>query len=96
MSHSANTVSSHRLHPIERAERLPAWELHLGMTGFLYIVGPGPNAMQRVAREETLINLSVAAKAVHLLNQTKREDVDAGPADILDALRACGWDEDDF
>lgn len=95
MSHSADTVSSRRLHPVERAERVPEWETYVGITGFFYIVGPGPKAMKRVARERNLIVIGIANRAVALLNRKHRENMDAGPAEIMEALIACGW-EDEF
>jgi hypothetical protein len=96
MSHSANTVTDHRLHPSkELTPRVTEWEIHIGLTGFLYIVGPGPVAMQRAYRESTPPRLAIVQKALILLNQTKREDVDAGVSEILAALAACGWVDED-
>jgi len=96
MSHSAETVSSHRLHPTkELAPTLPPWEIHVGHTGFLYIVGPGPEAMRRAYRESTVERLTLVRRTVVLLNRTRREDVDAGPDEILAALIACGWVDED-
>jgi len=96
MSHSANTVAEHRLHPTkELTPRVTEWEIHIGMTGFLYIVGPGPSAMQRAYREATPHHLAITRRALILLNQTRREDADAGPAEILAALTAVGWLNED-
>lgn len=96
MSHSANTVADHRLHPTkELTPRMVEWEIHIGLTGFLYIVGPGQNAMQRAYRESTTEHLAVARRAAILLNQTRREDLEAGPPEILAALVACGWVDED-
>lgn len=94
MSHSANTVSSHRLHPVERADKCSKWETHVGMAGFLYIVGPGARAMQRVSRERNLISLSIANRAIQILSKTHREDFEAGPEEIIAALVACGWERE--
>jgi hypothetical protein len=96
MSHSAETVSSHRLHPTkDLTPRVHEWEVHIGMTGFLYVVGPGPSAMVRAYRSATDPHLALVRRAVLLLNRTRREDADAGPAEIRAALVKVGWRDDD-
>lgn len=95
MSHSANTVTEHRLHPSkELTPRVVEWEIHVGFVGYLYVVGPGANAMLRVCRESTPHHLAIARRAVILLNQTRREDADAGPDEIRAALLQVGWEEE--
>ena len=92
---SANSITNYNLHPTKHlTERSPEWEIHFGMTGMLYVVGPGPRAMQRVARIPNETFIQVARDAVILLNQTRREDSDAGPGDIREALLLCGWTEE--
>lgn len=38
--------------------------------------------------------LKIARKTVKLLNKTERENIDAGPAEILAALIKCGYKEE--
>ena len=96
MSHSANTVTSHRLHPSkEVTPRSDSWEVHVGLVGSLYVVGPGPKAMMRAYRASTPGHLDIVRRAVILLNQTRREDIEAGCPEIKDALVACGWADED-
>lgn len=96
MSHSANTIADHRLHPSkELAPRVTEWEIHFGMTGFLYIVGPGSKAMLRAYRESSPARLAIVRRAVILLNQTKREDCEAAAPEIRAALEAAGWEQED-
>ena len=95
MSHSANNVTHHNLHPTKHlTERTPEWESYFGMTGILYVCGPGSSAMLRVARIPNETFIHVARETVMLLNQTRREDCDAGPDEIREALLACGWVEE--
>lgn len=96
MSHSADTVTDHRLHPSkELTPRVTEWEIHIGFTGFLYVVGPGANAMLRAYREATPNHLAIVRRAVILLNQTKREDSEAAAPEIRAALISVGWEEED-
>jgi|APGre2960657404_1045060.scaffolds.fasta_scaffold153680_2 hypothetical protein len=92
---SANSITNYNLHPTRHlTERSPEWEIHFGMTGILYVVGPGPRAMQRVARIPNETFIQVARDTVIHLNQTRREDCDAGAREIREALLLCGWDEE--
>jgi len=92
---SANSITNYNLHPSKQlTERSPEWEIHFGMTGMLYVCGPGPFAMLRVARTPDETFIQVARDAVIHLNQTRREDRDACAAEIREALLLCGWDEE--
>ena len=87
MSHSANNITNHRLLPSkELTERVPEWEVYFGMVGYLYIVGPGPSAMLKISTNPTLFDIQLAQKAVIILNQTRREDSEAGPDEIKEIL----------
>jgi hypothetical protein len=76
---------------------LPEWEVYIGCI-FVYIVGPGPDAMRRCSERSltpgTKDELKIARKTVKLLNKTERENIDAGPAEILSALIKCGYKEE--
>lgn len=97
MSHSANNITAHRLHPSSAdctTDR--EWGIYIGpLSGFLFIVGPGEKAMRRVTRTPNEHFIEIARNCVILLNQTKREDVSAGPAEILEALIAVGYENCD-
>lgn len=95
MSHSAHSVSDHYLHPSkDLTPQVDEWSIHTGMTGMIYIVGPGPKAMKRAYREATPERMTICVRAVIVLNTTRREDVSAGPEEILAALLSCGWEDD--
>ena len=97
MSHSAETVSTHRLHPSkDLTPQVVEWEAYIGpLSGFLFVVGPGAGAMQRAYRSATTRHLELVRRAVILLNQTRREDIEAGSEEILAALAAVGWVDED-
>lgn len=96
MSHSADTVTDHRLHPSkELTPRMVEWEIHIGHVGYLYIVGPGPKAMLCAYRTQSTERLTILRRTVILLNQTRREDIEAAEPEIRAALVACGWEEED-
>lgn len=96
MSHSANTVAEHRLHPSkDLTPRVTEWEVHVGLVGYLYVVGPGPKAMLLAYRSAIPAHLAVVRDAVILLNQTRREDMEAADDEIRAALIESGWVEED-
>ncbi len=76
---------------------LDEWEIHVGYR-FLYIVGPGPEAMRRCSRPSwepgTEDELSIAKMAVAMLNKNHRENPADGEQAILSALIACGYKEE--
>lgn len=78
---------------------LPAWEIYTGSV-YLYIVGPGPDAMRRCSRRSmnpgTFEEKELAHKALEILNERFRENKDAGPTEILAVLVECGYEEDEL
>ena len=84
--------------PERLAPALPEWEIHVGSV-YLYIVGPGPDAMRRCSRRSvnpgTAIEREIAERALVLLNDRHRENNEAGEAEILTALVECGYEEDE-
>ena len=95
MSHSANNITTHRLHPSPATVKTDEeWAIHIGpLSGFLFITGPGATAMQRVSRKPTEHYIALARNAVIRLNQTHREDFSAGPGEIRAVLLEFGWEE---
>jgi len=76
---------------------LAEWELHQGYR-YLYIVGPGPDAMRRCSRPSWQPakpkEVKIAERALAILNEHHREDPSAGNDEILAALIACGYKEE--
>lgn len=82
--------------PERLAPMLPEWEIHTGCV-YLYIIGPGPDAMLRCSVRSmnpgTAEERELASLAILLLNERYRENKDAGPVEILAVLRECGYEE---
>ena len=83
--------------PDRLAPHLPEWELHVGSV-YLYIVGPGPDAMRRCSLRSinpgTPEERNLARRAIAILNERHRENKEAGEAEILTALLECGYEEE--
>ena len=84
--------------PERLAPALPEWEIHVGSV-YLYLVGPGPDAMRRCSRRSvnpgTTAERELAQRALVILNNRHRENKEDGPDEILAALVECGYEEED-
>lgn len=88
---------AHPSNPANWQPLLPEWEIHVGSV-YLYLVGPGPDAMRRCSRRNinpgTPEEWALARKALAILNDRHRENKDAGEAEILAVLLECGYEEE--
>lgn len=77
----------------------PEWEIHVGSI-YLYLVGPGPNAMRRCSKANyqtpgTPEEWEIARRALAILNERHRENNEAGEDEILAVLVECGYQEEE-
>jgi len=77
---------------------LDEWYLWVGSI-YLYIVGPGSTAMRRCSRRNmnpgTPEEIALAERALAILNEHHRENVADGEPEILAAMLACGYEEEE-
>lgn len=85
--------------PDRLAPAVPEWEIHTGSI-YLYLVGPGPDAMRRCSRRSvtpgTPEERALAERALAILNERHRENRDAGVEEITAALVECGYEDDEL